>query len=343
MARLLASAQDKLIPAWLQPVVALDLLHARGVDLSTVLQGTALFVQDLPFAEHRLTAKHFDRLLANGDKLWPGKDYCFQLGHQLAEEGAGPLRTLMSEEPRLKEWVALVDRFNSLLTPSLTTRVHAVNEQDYFLLLNHVSQFNVPEATLRTSVSLLTHALKRSALKPTVQVFLQAPTPPDIELFHAHVPAQCHFNSPFNGLRIQVEPSTADDFQPSLRYQVALRQCNELNPPKHYLMAAMTAMLWQFNAEPVSLQFAAEQLQVSSATLKRRLKEAGCSFQQLSDSIRSERAVIELLLSGASVEQVGARLHFQDTSNFRRALKRWTGMTPSHLKAAYQELFGLVS
>ncbi len=120
---------------------------------------------------------------------------------------------------------------------------------------------------------------------------------------------------------------------------MALQQCRELCAQRDYLVAYLCNRLWSVGPEPLSLQDCAAQLQISPATLKRRLSDAGCSFQPLYDRMRSERAVIELLIAGASVEQVGARLHFHDSSNFRRAFKRWTGMTPSSLKAAYRDLF----
>lgn len=334
-----ALSQEKLIPGWLQPVVMLDLLAARGIDPASVLRGTALFIEDSPFTRHYLNPQHFDRLLANAHRQWPGEDFCFQLGHQLAEEGAGPLREVLAEPQPLSHWLTVLQQYQLLAMPSLGSRLYAAGRKDYFLLFNGQVSADHSGLALRCVLSLLTHWLKRSNLQLQVEVFLREKTPADVALFHTHVSARCHFSAPFDGLRLQVMHQETSQYQPSLRTQVAMQQCAQLCGQRGYLLAELFSMLWEVGTEPLSLQLCAERLQTSPATLKRRLKELNCNFQQLLDQMRSQRAVIELLMTGTSVEQVGARLHFHDSSNFRRAFKRWTGMTPSTLKAAYKDVF----
>ena len=53
------------------------------------------------------------------------------------------------------------------------------------------------------------------------------------------------------------------------------------------------------------------------------------SFQQLLDDTRRELACQYLLQLSLSVTEVAYLLGFNDTSNFARAFKRWTGCSPS--------------
>ncbi|HEX7303094.1 AraC family transcriptional regulator [Lentzea sp.] len=77
-----------------------------------------------------------------------------------------------------------------------------------------------------------------------------------------------------------------------------------------------------------SMPVVARALGLSPRTLRRRLTEAGTSYQALLDEVRAERAAV--LLSGASVEQVAAQLGFAEAASFIHAFRRWYGTTPSN-------------
>jgi AraC-like DNA-binding protein len=83
----------------------------------------------------------------------------------------------------------------------------------------------------------------------------------------------------------------------------------------------------------VSLARIASDLRLSARTLRRQLKAAGASFQELLEATRHERAVSYLTETDHGIKEVAARLGYGDPSNFRRAFRRWTGLTP----AAYRD------
>ncbi|HEX7813492.1 AraC family transcriptional regulator [Dyella sp.] len=72
----------------------------------------------------------------------------------------------------------------------------------------------------------------------------------------------------------------------------------------------------------------AQSLHLSERSLRRRLAESGRIFREIHDRVRAERA-LELLQGGSlSVAEIGAQIGFSDPREFRRAFKRWTGMSP---------------
>lgn len=74
------------------------------------------------------------------------------------------------------------------------------------------------------------------------------------------------------------------------------------------------------------------QLDTSERTLRRRLTEAGTSFEQLLENLQRERA--EALLKGTyPIREIALAVGFSDPSAFSRAFKRWTGKTPSEARA----------
>lgn len=73
----------------------------------------------------------------------------------------------------------------------------------------------------------------------------------------------------------------------------------------------------------------AEHLHMSERTLSRRLQESGITFRELLDGVREELAREYMLQSEYSVADVCFLLGFTDQSNFAKAFKRWTGLSPT--------------
>ncbi|MBU3868565.1 helix-turn-helix transcriptional regulator, partial [Streptomyces sp. 4503] len=72
----------------------------------------------------------------------------------------------------------------------------------------------------------------------------------------------------------------------------------------------------------------AARLAVSPATLRRRLREEGTSFQELKDTVRRDEAVSSLTEGAEPIADLAARLGFSEDTAFHRAFRRWTGSTP---------------
>jgi transcriptional regulator GlxA family with amidase domain len=82
-------------------------------------------------------------------------------------------------------------------------------------------------------------------------------------------------------------------------------------------------------AEPVTTRDLARRLATSERTLHRRLKKAlGESPKGFIDRIRCETAGHQLETSSQSVKQIVAGAGYADDASFRRAFKRFSGMTP---------------
>lgn len=76
--------------------------------------------------------------------------------------------------------------------------------------------------------------------------------------------------------------------------------------------------------------------QLSSATLRRRLKAEGQSLVSIKDELRSKRAQ-ELLRAGRlSVAEIAEELGYSEPSAFHRAFLKWTHRSPSAYRATFQ-------
>ena len=80
----------------------------------------------------------------------------------------------------------------------------------------------------------------------------------------------------------------------------------------------------------------ARTLHMTARTLRNRLAERGTHFQLILDQLREQMACTELSRTRTKVEHIAWRVGFQDAPSFRRAFKRWTGLTPHEYRQRAQ-------
>lgn len=73
-------------------------------------------------------------------------------------------------------------------------------------------------------------------------------------------------------------------------------------------------------------------LGMSPSSLQSKLSQRGTSFLKLLDDTRKELACSYLGQAARSVTEITFLLGFTDTSNFTRAFKRWTGVSPTDFR-----------
>lgn len=76
----------------------------------------------------------------------------------------------------------------------------------------------------------------------------------------------------------------------------------------------------------------AQQLSMSPRTFYRRLRERNTSYQAILDEVRAELSMSYLDHTHLSVDQISDLIGFTETTTFRRAFKKWTGLSPSEFR-----------
>jgi AraC-like DNA-binding protein len=79
----------------------------------------------------------------------------------------------------------------------------------------------------------------------------------------------------------------------------------------------------------LSLEAVAHRLNRSATSLKRHLQAEHTRFSALQAQVQSEQAKALLAQGSLTIGDIAMRLGFENTANFTRAFKRWTGMPPS--------------
>jgi AraC-like DNA-binding protein len=84
-----------------------------------------------------------------------------------------------------------------------------------------------------------------------------------------------------------------------------------------------------------TLEMVAEQLHMSTRTVKRKLSDARTSYQQIKDSERLRKAIHLLEFTDNTIEHVAEQLGYSDASSFNKAFKAWTEVTPAEYRATH--------
>tara|TARA_Y100001956_G_scaffold82286_1_gene102588 strand:- start:226 stop:1260 length:1035 start_codon:yes stop_codon:yes gene_type:complete len=115
----------------------------------------------------------------------------------------------------------------------------------------------------------------------------------------------------------------------------SLRSCQSvietLESPES-LVQQIKLTLYQQPMELPTLEQIAQNYGCSSRTLRRELAKHGVSFQSLRSEAICNLATEMLLQTELTVDEIGFRLGYSDSANFRRAFRSWTKLTPSALR-----------
>jgi AraC-like DNA-binding protein len=91
--------------------------------------------------------------------------------------------------------------------------------------------------------------------------------------------------------------------------------------------AVTKIILSKLDDERLSIEKVAKEMSVSVRTLQNRLEAEGVAFSDLLREIR-QRLAKKYIRENYSVEQIAYLLGFSEPSVFRKAFKKWEGITP---------------
>lgn len=189
---------------------------------------------------------------------------------------------------------------------------------------------------LFASTLMLCRGLVGPSFRP-LRLELAYPVPAYAHEYEALFGCEVRFGMPRN--RELIDPAWLSRRLPAwnpVNAQQALALCRAQmprGPASGEIVVAVRQLLRARLHEGPALGDIAAELHLTERTMRRQLLAAGSGFRTLHDEVRSERARELLRGSDLPIAQVGASVGFRDAREFRRAFKRWTGVTPSDMRA----------
>ena len=188
-----------------------------------------------------------------------------------------------------------------------------------------VSFFKLCEIIKRAKVRPLKFELvfPRDTAKPYLEEFLECPVTYDNKIERVYFSKQ-EFDEPLPGSIPDVLDSTSRIAE---RYLESLDQSKVATEVRQLLIQ----MLPSGKADQESI---AGRLYRSTSTLQRQLTAEGTNYRDILESTRQDLAEQYLRNGDYSQAEIAFMLGFSDQSNFARAFKRWTGMSPGQFQKA---------
>lgn len=246
----------------------------------------------------------------------------------------GPLGSLIASSPTLGQAWKATEKFHDLRGGF--ARMEGQVASDYFAVilrmgieLDEVGQFFC-EAALATMIKHLGMIIGKP--NPAIRVELAYPAPSHAAQYSEYLHAPCVFNQPNTRILIPhglaLMPNPMADAE---TYAMALTRCEQilLEQRKPGTWSARVAEVLRSNPGQIwTCEQVAQQFNLSSRTLMRHLRDENTSYQTLRDAELGRQAKASLLVGRNTVESVALSLGYQEVSNFRRAFKRWFGLSP---------------
>lgn len=321
----------------------LDVAHKRGVASSEILRMADISPQVLQNPLGKLSAVEFTRLVLMTLTLAGNEGVGFEVGLQQPLTSHGSLGLALMCCPSGADAAQLVQRFWYIRGRGVALHYH---EGENYLVFEVQPEMPIPSVILQTLYeSILTSFYRgiQSVVGDAAQqamLYFAHNQPAYADRF-AHVLPIVRYQQNMNALLLpktflQQSVATAN----SETFALALAQCErELillgESADNFLSVAKASIHLTAQGYPSPEQLA-EQLHVSTRTLRRRLQAQGSSYQQLLDDVRRRDALLLLANAALSIQQVAELLGYTDPANFTRAFKQWTHQTPSQYRALQQ-------
>lgn len=307
-------------------------------DLPKLLKFTALSVDDFLRDDTLLQAQQLIQILQNGLLLAQRDTFSLDLGRKLTPATHGAMGFLVNSSPNLatalnafQAFVPTRISFARLCLQHQPTCIECVIEFDWLL------SADVHRALCETCAVIFFECAEFMIGRPLHDA--------KISFSHEKPSYSAVYANYFSGSRYAFA-------QPQFKMSVPLDACYVANASANhegYMLAMQQCetMLTQLKSQQhsstvyqvqkimlahrlnaLSEQNVAEALFISARTLARRLDKEGSSYRQIRDKILSQQACNYLRDSSMSVEAIASLLNYHDSANFRRAFKRWFGLSP---------------
>ncbi|MGB3665793.1 MAG: AraC family transcriptional regulator [Bermanella sp.] len=324
-------------PAQGQVLLLLDILRLRLGEkpLDEIFSGTGLFYQDLLMPNTLISAEQIFKFFKKAKRLYPQDDLPFLLGHRLWPGHYSQSAPLLSFSQNLAQVIDVFTRFGPELSPLLQPRFFCDNDHLYVQWIDAYGMEDLTDFMIQAHMSGFISCVRH--------------------LSQEHWPWQCYLSHKIktpSRANVSVNLGQFEDKRPInvMRLPIAYMQqaFSSASPSlffahEKHLTPCLTQpgilfkiydVLFNNIDKDLSLNDLANKFAMSPATLKRKIKQHNSHYKHLDDHAKLSIALYLFKEKAWENQQVASYLQFKDTANFRRAFKRWCGLTPSQWKQA---------
>ena len=317
--------------------LVLSTFEAEGLPSEALLAGSGIRAADLNRADIRITTNQEMRVCANAVAL--RREIGLELGRRMHVSSYGMLGYALLTSATLGDALCLALRYPALLGTLFELSLKVEDDQVWFCADHYHEDPQL--AVFNAQLCLV-------SLKVICEDLIGQPLPLLAARFaHSKPDYHARYQHTFNCPRLFDAPDNAFAFAKqwleyplplanTITHQAMAERCRKQNLEftgrQTWLSRIRQLLAAQLNAAP-GLEGLAEQMNCSPRTLRRHLHDAGCSYQELLDELRFERAKLLLHETEWPIYRIADTLGFSETASFRHAFVRWSGVSPSQYRA----------
>jgi AraC-like DNA-binding protein len=312
-------------------------------DLGKLLRNTGLPESILmPGDETHITGEQQLQIMKNGREILGSADFGLRLGEQLQPSSHGPLGYLALSSPDLLSALQALRDYLPLRMPWVAIDISLRDQQIHCELRlrvaidgNVFAKVTMAECFAMTLQSFVEALLGRPVTEAVIN--FAHPPPAHAGLYDRFLHSPFSFAAPVTRYTLPDSLATAPNVtSDNESYRLTQELCNRLLEQSPRSLSSMTdrvrTLMLLRPIESIGEADIANGLYVSKRTLARRLEAEGSSYRRIRESFLEELARRYLLEPRQTVETVAASLGYHDAAAFRKAFKRWTGITPREFR-----------
>jgi AraC-like DNA-binding protein len=324
--------------AWKVPVQILlgiaRLLEEQGVDVTEWLNDNDHGVRILETPNHRLSIHQHLALFRRAISLAQEPGLGLDVGHRQTPSDWGILGYAINCCANVREAFALGARYSRIASSFTNLQLvetrnnmcwQAIPPLDYGDVLPFIIEFEF--ASFFRCAQLLTGRSDGIA-----EIQFAYPPPVYSKRYGEFFPVRLKFGATVNQVVLEPQSLLFPILQASTANRgLAEKMCQEYleRQPLHDDLASEIRDLLLTDARYYpDAELVARALHMTSRTLRKKLALKHTSFQRILDDVRARRAKEKLANTRMKVEEIAWDCDFADVPSFRRAFKKWTGLTP---------------
>ncbi len=316
--------------------LVLDTFKAQGLPSEALLAGSGICAADLSRADTRITTNQEMRVCANAVAL--RRDVGLVLGRQMHVSAYGMLGYALLTSATFGDALRLALRYPALLGTLFKLSLEADGERIWFTAADYretpaMQMFNV-ELCLASLKVICDDLLGQPLALLGARFEYSAPDyrARYSECFACPLQFDAGTNAFAFDKRWLDQPLPLAD---AVTHQAMAERCRKQNLEftgrQAWLGRIRQLLTSQLGAAP-GIEGLAAQMNCSPRTLRRHLHDLGCSYQELLDELRFERAKQWLAADELPIYRIAEQLGFSETASFRHAFVRWSGVAPSQFR-----------
>ncbi len=339
----------RVIPLHLHPLGFIEIFIRHGASLSDLLRGTGISPAMFEMQDIRISYLQQQTLIRNGMQHCRKPGLGLIAGMEMDWSFWGTLGYIIHSSPSLKEAGEAFRRYMVISQPyyalmvSRPTSYFDCNRRIVDPLVYSSDEAYDPDVKMFTlefrvamAARLWTACGNPDAADTDVHVTLDYPEPGHVDLYSELPCKSVTFGMEQTAISADYS-FVINRFRPYRRraYRKLIQKCEQELNQAPVDITFTDRVRWHVRAHfspNIDLEQVASGMQMPPRSLTRRLANEGTSFRKLLHAVRMEIATHQLRSSGLSVEEVAELVGFSCASSLRRAMKKWSGTTISHIR-----------